>query len=89
MKYSVLVTERAKKSLGGLPKNIAKKIYLELTFLSSEENPKKHVKKLKGTKNPFFYALRVGRYRVILNIEDDVMVIHVIEAGHRKKIYRK
>ena len=89
MSYSVLVTKRAKNSLAGLPKNIAKEIYLELKSLSREDNPTKYVKKIKGNKNPPFYSLRVGSYRVILNIEDNVMVIHVIEAGHRKKIYRK
>ena len=88
MTYSVLVTKRAKKSLCELPKPIAKEIYQELTSISREENPTKYVKKLKGNKNPPFYSLRVGSYRVILNIEDNVMVIHVIEAGHRSKIYR-
>ncbi len=89
MSYSVLVTKRAKKSLGDLPKNIAKEMYLELKSLSCEDNPTKYVKKLKGNKNPPFYSLRVESSRVILNIEDNVMVIHVIEAGHRKNIYRK
>ncbi|WAI00478.1 type II toxin-antitoxin system RelE family toxin [Methanogenium organophilum] len=88
MGYTVLLTRRAKKSLCELPKNIAREIYLELKTLSSEDNPKKYVKKLKGNKNPPFYSLRVGSYRVILNIEDNVMVIHVIEVGHRKNIYR-
>ena len=65
MSYSVLVTKRAKKSLEQLPKNIAKEIYLELKSLSGEDNPTKYVKKLKGNKNPPFYSLRVGSYRVI------------------------
>lgn len=88
MVYRVLVTNHAKKNLAQLPKNVAKEICLELKSLSFEDNPKNHVKKLKGNKNPPFYSLRVGSYRVILNIEDNVMVIHVIEAGHRSKIYR-
>ena len=50
---------------------------------------KKYVKKLQGSKEPPFYSLRLGDYRVILNIVDNVMVIHVIEVGHRNKIYRK
>ncbi|MBN2733867.1 MAG: type II toxin-antitoxin system RelE/ParE family toxin [Methanomicrobiaceae archaeon] len=89
MVYKVLVTNRAKKSLAQLPRDIAKEIYLELTSLSCEDNPKNHVKKLKGNKNPPFYSLRVGNYRVILNIEDSVLLIHVIEAGNRNKIYRE
>lgn len=89
MGYTVLVTNRAKKSLAQLPKNIAQEIYLALKSLSGQDNPALHVKKLKGNQNPPFYSLRVGRYRAILNIEDNVMVIHVIEVGHRKNIYRQ
>ena len=89
MSYSVIISDRAKKSIAQLSKPTAKKIYLELKALSCEKNPKNFVKKLKGNKNPSFYSLHVGSYRVILNIEDNVMVIHVIEAGHRNKIYRE
>lgn len=82
----VKVTDRAKKDLARLPKNIAKEIYEELKALASEQNPKKYVKRLHGTKEPSFYSLSLGDYRVILNIVDNVMVIHVIEVGHRSKI---
>ena len=88
MIYSVRITERAKKDLAGLPRNVAKEIYEDIKSLSEEKNPKKYVKKLKGNKEPPFYSLRVGNYRVIMNILDNVMIIHVIEIGHRKKIYR-
>jgi len=89
MTYLVTVTNRAKKDLARLPKNIAKKIYEELKALAGEENPKKYVKRLQGNKEPPFYSLRLGDYRVILNIVNNVMVIHAIEVGHRNKIYRK
>jgi len=89
MSYLVKVTNRAKKDLAKLPKNIAKEIYEELKALAGEENPKKYVKKLEGSKKAPFYSLRLGDYRVILNIVDNVMVIHIIEVGHRNKIYRK
>jgi len=89
MIYSVRITERAKKDLAKLPKSIAKDIYEELKALAGEKNPKKYVKKLQGNRDPPFYSLRVGNYRVILNIVDNIMIIHVIEVGHRKNIYRK
>lgn len=89
MIYTVRITERAKKDLAKIPKSIARDIYEELKSLAGEKDPKKYVKKLKGNKEPPFYSLRVGNYRVILNILDNIMIIHVIEAGHRKNIYRK
>ncbi|GAB7015217.1 type II toxin-antitoxin system RelE family toxin [Methanogenium cariaci] len=88
MHYTVLMTERAKKSLAQFPPSAAAEIYRELTDLSNEENPKRDVRKLKGNNHHPIYSFRVGSYRVILNIEDTVMVIHVIETGNRNPLCR-
>lgn len=45
-------------------------------------------KKLKGKINPALYRIRCGDYRIIYTIEDDVLIIVIIEIGHRKQIYR-
>jgi len=34
------------------------------------------------------YRLRVGDYRVILDIDEGNLIILVIKIGHRKKIYK-
>ena len=47
--------------------------------------PVSHVKKL--VSSPYF-RLRVGDYRVILNIKNDEMIILVIEVGHRRNVYK-
>ncbi|BBD58903.1 plasmid stabilization system [Nostoc sp. HK-01] len=44
------------------------------------------VKKLKGKENA--YRIRVGDYRIIYDIFDDVLLISVIEVGHRSNIYK-
>ena len=41
-------------------------------------------KKLKGRKG---YRIRVGNYRVIYEIFDDILLIDVIDLGHRQEIY--
>lgn len=33
--------------------------------------------------------LRVGNYRVILNLEDQKITIFIVQVGHRSKIYTK
>lgn len=49
------------------------------------DNPRpKGYKKLKGRKG---YRIRVGNYRVIYEIFDAVLLIDVIDLGHRKEIY--
>lgn len=89
MAYKVLISAVAKKDLARLPVPVGKAIYRELSTLADELNPKTHVKKLKGSSEPSFYSLRVGDYRVLLTIVNAVMIIHGIEAGHRRSIYRQ
>lgn len=49
------------------------------------ENPRpKGYKKLKGRTG---YRIRVGNYRIIYEIFDDILLIDVIDLGHRKDIY--
>ena len=48
--------------------------------------PHSFVKKIIGTK---YFRLRVGDYRIILDIINKNLIIYVIELGHRKKIYKK
>ncbi|MBE8727213.1 type II toxin-antitoxin system RelE family toxin [Flavobacterium hungaricum] len=49
------------------------------------ENPRPNgYKKLKGRSG---YRIRVGDYRVIYEVFDDVLLIDVIDLGHRKDIY--
>jgi len=87
MSYKVEYTSKAKKDLKKLPVDIAKNIILSIN--STKGDPYSFVKKIKGTKRHSLYTHRVGEYRVILDIEDDRLLIMVIEAGHRRKIYRK
>ena len=87
MSYTVEYTSKSRKDLQKLPLNIAQNIILSINSIKGE--PYYYVKKIKGTKNYPLYTHRVGEYRVILDIEDDRLLIIVIEAGHRRKIYRK
>jgi len=44
------------------------------------------VKKLAG--DEALYRLRVGDYRVIYQVRDRVLVVLVVEVGHRRDVYR-
>ena len=47
----------------------------------------KGVKSFRGTLNPPLYRIRSGDYRIIYTINDSVLLILIIEVGHRKEIY--
>ncbi len=89
MRYDVVFTKAAERASARLDRQVANRIEAELDSLASETRPEKYVKRLKGNEKPPFYSLRVGDYRVILQIHDNRLVILVIEIGPRDSIYRK
>lgn len=34
------------------------------------------------------YRVRVGDYRIVYEVIDDVLIIHVVRVGHRREVYR-
>ena len=89
MTYQVVITAMARHNLRNIPRSIAIRIGEEIASLAAEADPKAHLKKLQGSDTPPFYSLRVGDYRAVLSIIDNLLVIHVIGVGRPSKIYRK
>jgi len=81
--YEVIISEKAKKQLLKLEKNIQERIVSALERIRIR--PESYVKKLVGDPG---YRLRVGDYRVIIDIQKDKLIILVIKIGHRKNIYK-
>jgi len=89
MAYTVKLTSAVVRNLAKMPASVGTRILDEVEALAQEPDPARHVKKLKGGGQHPFYSLRVGRHRAILNICDDILLIIVVEVGHRSKVYRK
>ena len=84
--YSVEYTAHATKDMNKLPADIKTKIFNAIGKI--KEDPYSHVKKLKMSAKTPLYSLRVGEYRVIMVIKDQLLIIQVIEVSNRSKIYR-
>jgi mRNA interferase RelE/StbE len=85
MEYRVLILPRAQRQIESLPRQTRTRIIGAIDTL--EKNPRSlGTKKLKGTED--LYRLRVGDYRIIYAIQDDELLVIVVNAGHRKDIYR-
>jgi len=82
--YKVNIRKSAIKELAKLPSNEALKIAKELRNLIKNPRPV-GCKKLIGYKN--LYRLRIGNYRVIYLIDDEIQVIEITKIGNRKEIY--
>ncbi|MGC8609483.1 MAG: type II toxin-antitoxin system RelE family toxin, partial [Thermoplasmata archaeon] len=67
-----------------LDRSIAKRIYEKVDALS--ENPERYVERL--VRYPY-YRLRIGDYRVILDIEHESLRILILKVGHRSTVYER
>ncbi|MEH1796564.1 MULTISPECIES: type II toxin-antitoxin system RelE family toxin [unclassified Nostoc] len=82
--YQIEFTKGATKQLNKLPINIKNRIDSKILTLAIEPRPN-GVTKLKDEENT--YRIRVGEYRVIYEIYDDILLISVVKVGHRSQVY--
>ena len=82
-KYSITLSKRAKKQLDKLSDNIARPVFQAIQELADNPRPQGY-KKLKGRDG---YRIRIGDYRVIYEVFDNILLVDVIDLGNRKDIY--
>jgi mRNA interferase RelE/StbE len=80
--YEIIFSLKAKKQLIKLEKNIQERIISSLERIRIR--PEAFITKLVGDPG---YKLRIGNYRVIMDIDKNNLIILVIKVGHRKNIY--
>ena len=85
MPYQIILSNAAAKQLRKLPTPIAQRIQVQLLELENDPRPT-GCKKLVNVEA---WRIRIGDYRVIYEILDEILVISVIEIGHRKEVYKK
>lgn len=81
-KYQIRITESAAKDLSRLPVSVTERILRAIRRL--ENGLSGDIKKLQDRLPAF--RLRVGDYRVLFDVEDDV--IQIRRVLHRKDAYR-
>ena len=87
MRYSVYYSENALKPLKKLD-NASKILIINWIDknLDGCDDPRIHGKRLSGNlKSAWRY--KVGDYRLIADIIDETVVIHILETGHRSNVY--
>jgi mRNA interferase RelE/StbE len=81
--YKVRIARKVQKKLS----NISEPDYskLKTSILDLGKNPRPYgYRKLKDRNS---YRIRIGNYRVIYEIHDYILLVDVIDLGHRKDIY--
>ena len=85
MPYQIIIERSASKEIEKI--NRADQILITQSILLLAENPRPNgCKKLKGRDA---WRIRIGDYRVIYEIQDDILVITIVKVGHRQDVYKK
>ena len=84
MTYRVEISRRAAKAVTSLDKPLRRKILAAIDALAADPRPV-GCRKLAGQQA---WRIRVGDYRIIYEIHDQVLLVIVIDIGHRREIYR-
>jgi mRNA interferase RelE/StbE len=87
VKYKLEFSQKAKKQLAALDMYVQKRVQVYINrYIEGSENPRLTGKPLKGDLVGY-WRYRIGDYRIICEIHDDVLTVVAVQIGHRNKIY--
>ena len=81
MKYEVIIPDKIKKRILKLEKSDKDRIYEKLEDLSDNYELGKHLTSIN------LWSLRIGKYRVLYQVDNNQVKIFVFHFGHRKEVY--
>jgi len=82
--YKLIFEKRALRDLNKLDKQIKERIWNKLQ--DCKINPFRYLTPLIEIRA---FKLRIGDYRVIIDIENNIKILNILKIGHRKNIYEK
>lgn len=84
MSYSVRIKGSARRELARLPRDVKVRLIEAIDGLAQEPLAGVLLKGgLRGLRR-----LRVGRYRIVYEVQEDDLVILVVRVAHRREAYR-
>jgi mRNA interferase RelE/StbE len=83
--YRVLLERGAERDLARLSSEIHGRVIAAIQALANNPRPP-GCRKLAGSKND--WRIRVGDYRVVYEIADEIRVVRINRVRHRREVYR-
>ena len=86
MTYRVLIVPSAQREIADLPTTLRVRVDRRIAALA--DNPRPHgVVTMKGG-GKGYYRVRVGNYRIIYRVKDDLLIVVILRVRHRGEAYR-
>lgn len=84
-RYRIELTRDALRALAKLDKPVRRRVQGAIDRLADDPHPAGMIA-LRGA--PGAFRIRIGDYRVIYVLHDDLLLVVVIDIGHRRDVYR-
>lgn len=84
MTYEIRFTPSAFRDLSRLSRSLQQRIDKRLMGLTEEPRPR-GCKKLAGEAGR--YRIRAGDYRILYEVQDEILLVLVLKIGHRGRVY--
>lgn len=82
--YRIEFAKCVRKDFKRITKNDANRILKKIKSLSENPRPPES----KKLTNDDFHRIRIGNYRIVYDIQDNVLIVLVLKVGNRKDVYR-
>ena len=83
MIWTIIYSKDAQKQLDKLSKDARKRIILKLDEV--EKSPFSYLERLQKSK---FFKLRVGDYRILIEVINDKLILYLIKIAKRSRVYQ-
>jgi mRNA interferase RelE/StbE len=83
-RYKLLFKKSVAKDLHAVPKKAVQRIIKKIEVLADDPRPS-GCEKLTDREH---YRIRQGSYRILYEIQDDVLAVIVVKIAHRSEAYR-
>ncbi len=81
--YEVVIEKQVQKQLAKITPPNYNKVVSALQDLANNPRPQGY-KKLKGRQG---FRVRIGDYRIIYNINDNILTVFILAIGNRRDVY--
>ena len=88
MAWRIEIDKDVQRAMRKLDGQVAKRITAKLREVSQLEDPRSTGKAFTGNLAGL-WRYRVGDYRIICDIEDEVLVVLVVDVAHRSRVYTR
>ena len=85
MGYQVAFAPAGARDVRKLPPSVQARVMKTVAKLAETPRPRGS-RKINGSED--VYRIRVGDYRVLYTISDDVLIVLVVRVRHRREVYR-